>query len=69
MATRDVYAEIGRKWVTMLDSDNSRFKLPVGVSFSRRKGSRACYFTCDNKASFNELVDFLDQNCFCWQEN
>jgi len=65
----DIYAEITKKMVQLLDGDYYEFDLPEGIMVERRMGSIGCHFTCENKESHDELVELLDGDGIPWQEN
>jgi len=64
----EIYTEITRKWQTILD-DGVGMTLPDGVTMNRRKNSKACYFEYTNDEVKKELVDFLEERGFAWQDN
>ena len=62
-----IYAELSQK--TLKDADNLFSSLPEGVDLTRKQGSRACYFECDDSIAKEELIDLLDMHRILWQEN
>jgi len=63
----EVYAEISRKIFNRVEAGELRFCLPDGVSFSRRLGSRSCFFECEYKEAFDILTEALDDAGIQWQ--
>lgn len=63
----EFYAEIDNKTLREIEEDGRDLVLPSGVRMSRKKGSRICYFECD-ESSVQDLMGFLDDNGISWQE-
>ena len=49
--------------------DGNEFQVPSGVRLYRKKGSRACYFECEDDIAKEDLVELLDSKGILWQEN
>jgi hypothetical protein len=63
----EIYAELSKKLCERFRDDNF-FRLPSGVSLSRKPNSRYCHFFCDDNAS-EDLIDILEFYGIPWQEN
>lgn len=63
-----IYAEITKKQLKDIEEGRMSFNLPNGVSLSRKEGSRACYFSCDD-ADAEYLKELLGSLDIPWQEN
>ena len=55
----EIYAELTRKQLASIESVETEICFPSGIKLSRRKGSRACYFQCDDVDSMVSLIDGL----------
>ena len=64
----DIYAELTKKQLESLES-GAKFNVPSGVSVNRKSGSRACYFVCNDKQSYREMVEALEDVGISWQDN
>jgi len=64
----DIYAELSKK-ICKDVNENGFYLLPSGVSLSRKRESRYCFFTCDNERIAKDLIDALDAKGIPWQEN
>ena len=65
----EFYAEISKRMLSKIEQYGFPFKMPSGVRMSRKKRSRACYFTCADDQASEDLVELLDQYGISWQEN
>jgi len=63
----EIYAEIPKKLYGEMEDKGQLFELPDGVSISRKRGSRVCYFECETKDGKDALIDILDQKGINWQ--
>lgn len=62
-----IYAELSKKQYGEMEGSGVWFDLPDGVTLSRKKGSRACYFECDSKESEEAIIDILENKRINWQ--
>jgi hypothetical protein len=65
----DIYAEINKKQLKQIEKGEMQFVFSAGIQLTRKKGSRACYFFCEDKYAKGELVNFLEDANINWQEN
>ena len=65
----EIYAELSRKQLKSVEGGDMEFCLPEGVSLSRRRGSRACYFKCADETALMDLISGLDACWITWQDN
>ena len=65
----EIYAEITKKILGLVEGGNFKLDLPSGVDLKRKSGSRACYFECQDESSKEELIDLLENRGISWQEN
>jgi len=54
----EIYAEITKKILGLVEGGNFKLDLPSGVDLKRKSGSRACYFECQDESSKEELIDY-----------
>ena len=73
---REIYAELSKSMLPLVDDGVVELPSAPGVSISRRRGSRVCYFICDSNISnehqeelIEEIGDQLDELGINWQEN
>ncbi len=64
----EIYAELSRKIMNQIENEGYNMPLPSGVTLKRKKGSRACFFECDD-SNKEDLIDFLDSMQISWQYN
>jgi hypothetical protein len=64
-----IYAEITRKQLKQIENGTFNIPVPDGVSLSRKKGSRACYFEVSGGSSKRILVAQLDRLGINWQDD
>lgn len=62
----EIYAELDSKTLRKIE-EGHELVLPLGAKISRKKGSRMCYFACDEFYK-QEMIEFLDDNGISWQE-
>jgi len=65
----DFYAEITKKQLLEIENGTMSFLMPSGVELVRDKNSRGCYFSCDDEAAKEQLIDMLDDKGISWQED
>lgn len=63
----EIYAEIPKRLCGEMDDKGKLFDLPNGVTVSRKRKSRACYFVCEGEDAKNTLIEILDQKGINWQ--
>jgi hypothetical protein len=63
----EIYAELSSKMLPLVENGTIDIIVPNGMSYSRKKGSRSCYFYCDEalpeeeqEALVKELTGSLD---------
>ena len=64
----EIYAELTKKQKESLDS-GAKLDLPEGVIVTRKSGSRACFFDCEDRPAYLEMIDSLEENRILWQDN
>jgi hypothetical protein len=64
----EIYAELNSKLMNQIEKEGYNMPLPNGVTLKRKKGSRSCFFECDD-SNKDDLIDFLDSKQISWQYN
>ena len=59
-----IYAEITKKQLEAIEKGGASFSLPY---MTRKEGSRACFFECEDVYTYAALTEFLDDNGINWQ--
>lgn len=62
----EIYAELSQKTLHEIEEIGVDLIVPSGVKWSRKWGSRGCYFEFDEDKK-DELIDFLNSNRIAWQ--
>jgi hypothetical protein len=64
----EIYAEISNNMKKALDSDNYELDFPPGVSYKRKKGSRAVYIDVDDETLATEVMSLLHESGIPFQD-
>ena len=66
----EIYAEISKEIQYQLDENNYDLRLPPGVQYSRKAGSRSLFIECGESEEIIDMVeDLLDSSGIPFQRN
>ena len=66
----EIYAEISKEIQWQLDENNYDLRLPPGVQYSRKKGSRSLFIECGQSEEIIDMVeDLLYESGIPFQRN
>ena len=63
---KEIYVELTSKLKDQMDK--KPFIMPSGINMQRKKGSKSCYFECEDD-QFDGLVELVEGLGLAWQDN